>query len=102
VVKGRVKKIRLRLAAFDTVLAAVRAYADNLNIHPAYAEFRDRRTQMLHKGLFLDGMKLAETLEAYSQRKASYVRDVQTMIRRNHLDTLDRVELASRTDILMN
>jgi Bax protein len=102
IVKGHVKKTKLRLAAFDSVVTAVRAYADNLNIHPAYAEFRERRTQMLEKGLSLDGMKLAESLGAYSKRKAGYIRDVQTMIRRNGLDALDRVDLASRQDILMN
>jgi Bax protein len=100
--KGRNKKPKIQLASFDSVLAAVRSYADNLNTHLAYAEFRERRSQMLDRGLSLDGMKLAETLGAYSKRRAGYIRDVQTMIRRNHLDAFDRVDLASRHDILMN
>jgi Bax protein len=102
VTKGRTKKTNYRLASFETVQDAVRAYADNLNSHPAYAQFRAQRTQMLKMGLSLDGIKLAGTLLAYSKRGQSYVRDVQTMIRRNRLDALDRVDLAARNDILMN
>ena len=98
---GRNKKSKLRLASFDTLLAAVRSYADNLNIHPAYSEFRERRTQMLHQGLSLDGMKLVETLGAYSKRRANYIRDLQVMIRKNKLDAFDRVDLASRQELAL-
>ncbi len=81
-----------RLASYDNILEAVRAYADNLNTHRAYAPFRERRLAMIEKGEPLDGIKLAEKLGPYSTRKAGYVQDVQRMIRRNSLAALDKAD----------
>ncbi len=87
-----------RLAAYDNILDAVRAYAHNLNIHRAYAGFRARRLAMVQHGAPLDSLKLAEKLGAYSSRRNDYIRDIQHMIRRNKLTVLDKADLVEHSD----
>ena len=83
-----------RLASYDNILEAVRAYAHNLNSHRAYAGFRARRLAMTRSGETLNSLKLAEKLGLYSSRRGNYVRDIQHMIRRNKLRVLDKLDLA--------
>jgi len=89
---GDRKVINTRLASYDNILESVRAYADNLNTHRAYAGFRARRLAMIEKGEPLDGLRLAEKLGSYSIRRADYIRDVQRMIRGNGLAALDKAD----------
>lgn len=91
------KKPGWRLASYDNILEAVRAYADNLNTHRAYNAFRSTRLAMIEKGEPPNGLILASKLSAYSTRKANYVRDVQRMIRRNSLAALDRADFGHPT-----
>jgi Bax protein len=99
------KKPVWRLASYDNILEAVRAYADNLNTHRAYSAFRARRLTMIQKGEPLSGLKLAEKLGSYSTRKIHYVQDVQRMIRRNSLAALDQADFdrpAGSAEVAMN
>jgi Bax protein len=95
--KEGTKKTTIRLASYDNILEAVRAYADNLNTHRAYGPFRARRLAMIKKGEPLNGLKLAEKLGPYSTRRADYIEDVQRMIRRNGLAALDRADFGHQT-----
>lgn len=83
-----------RVRAFDTPLASVESYVINLNTHPAYAEFRAVRAGMRQKGQPLDGMRLAATLDKYSERGADYVADLHTIMSGNDLTLLDRARLS--------
>lgn len=96
------KKSGWRLASYDNILEAVRAYADNLNSHRAYAAFRARRLAMIEKGEALDGLTLAGKLGAYSTRKVNYVRDVQSVIRRNSLAALDKADFGQTAEVALN
>ncbi len=83
-----------RVRRFESLQGAVRAYMRNLNTHPAYAEFRDRRAGMRAAGAAPDGAALATTLHAYSERGEEYIDDLLTIIRVNGLRALDRARLA--------
>src|SRR5262249_46613750 len=78
---------------FDDLFNGVRAYASNLNTHPAYADFRRLRASMRAAGDIPDGFRLARTLLLYSERGSDYVPDVQLMIRSNDLGRLDTAVL---------
>lgn len=79
----------VRVAAFPHLLASVGAYIHNLNTQPAYKAFRERRAALREAGREPDGLDLAATLTAYSERGDAYVGDVKAIIRANRFDTLD-------------
>lgn len=83
----------LRLAAFGRPIDAVTSYVDNLNTHPAYAEFRQLRAAQRSLHMPLDPVRLAGTLHRYSERRAAYIRDVRQMIVANSLTDFDSVRL---------
>ena len=85
----------LVVQSFDDLFNSVRAYAENLNTHPAYADFRRLRAQLRETGDTPDGYRLIGTLLLYSERGADYVADVRTMIRSNDLGRLDGAVLDS-------
>jgi len=87
--------------AFDDLLECVRAYARNLNSHPAYAEFRERRAEMRALGQAPDGYRLAITLDAYSERGWPYLAEVRLTIRANRLTQLDRAWLDAQSTALL-
>lgn len=82
-----------RIRAFDSPLAAVRAYVRNLNTHTAYAGLRQLREAQRNSGRF-DSQDLAEGLIAYSEKGSDYVDLVREIIRVNDLDAFDGVRLA--------
>jgi Bax protein len=79
---------------FPSLLAAVRAYARNLNTHRAYAAFRLKREELREGGQALSGAVLAQTLTRYSQRGNAYVRSLQTIMNANDLAALDKARLS--------
>lgn len=86
----------VRLKSFPTIGDAVRAYVINLNTHQAYNDFRAVRAQMRKKGQAPDGLTLAGTLLAYSERGQAYVETLTGLIRSNDLDILDRARLSDK------
>jgi len=82
-----------RIRAFETPLESVVAYIHNLNTHRAYREMRDIREQLRRQGAPINGMTLAEGLEAYSEKGREYIDMVRTMISANDLRPLDRARL---------
>lgn len=86
---------------FDDLFDCVRAYARNLNSHPAYAEFRERRADMRILGQIPDGYRLAITLDRYSERGWAYLAEVRLIIRSNQLSQLDRAWLDAQSGALL-
>jgi Bax protein len=86
---------------FDDLLQCVQAYARNLNSHPAYAEFRERRAEMRTLGQIPDGYRLAITLDRYSERGWAYLAEVRLIIRSNRLTQLDRAWLDTPSSALL-
>jgi len=82
----------VRVAAFPHLQASVMAYVHNLNTQPAYRAFRERRAALREAGRHPDGLELAATLTAYSERGQAYVGDVKTIIRGNRFHALDAVQ----------
>lgn len=75
--------------SFDNVLESVEAYIMNLNTFPNYQNLRDIREELREQGLPIDGIRLSEGLDTYSERGNEYVFELQSMIHSNNLLDLD-------------
>ncbi len=82
-----------RIKAFPRLIEAVSDYAINLNTHQAYDAFREARARLAQRARWLNGLDLAETLSAYSQRGEEYVNDLRAIIRINRLTDFDKISL---------
>lgn len=79
--------------SFDSLLESVRAYVQNLNVHPAYDQFRETRADMRRGGAPLDGVLLIPSLKTASQQRAGYTDTVQSIMEANDLRRLDDARL---------
>ncbi|MDH3235022.1 MAG: glucosaminidase domain-containing protein [Alphaproteobacteria bacterium] len=93
--RGRAFKIK----TFASLLAAVDAYARNLNTHPAYRHMRAERSMMRARGERPGGRVLAGTLLRYSERGPAYIRTIRTIMGNFDLQKLDGAELEPGTTI---
>ncbi len=78
---------------FSTVYDSVRSYLHNLNTHSAYRKLRQLRAESRAAGKTPEGIRLSEGLLRYSTRGAAYVKELQAMIRTNHLDRFTTAKL---------
>ena len=78
---------------FDTLLESVRAYAHDLNVHPAYEPFRQSRAEMRREGAPLDGLLLAPSLGSGSKREEGDIESIRAIIEANGLRRLDDARL---------
>lgn len=85
------------MARFDSLHAAVQAYALNLNSHRAYENLRRLRAQIRARGAFPDGHSLAGALVAYSERGQAYVDGIRALIRHNSLLRFDHAQLGRQS-----
>ncbi len=83
-----------RVRAFDNLLDATRAYALNINRHPAYNRLRTIRYDLRRKGRAPSGFELTSTLDKYSAIGQRYVRALRNIIERNGLAKLNKAHLA--------
>ena len=83
-----------RVRAFDSVLAATRAYAININSHPAYGRLREIRLEMRRSGKIASGAEFAVALDKYATIGQRYVRALKHIIRTNDLAKLNNAVLA--------
>ena len=74
------------VARFDNVAEAVRAYLHNVNTHPRYQAMREIRARLREASRDITGIRLADGLLAYSERRQAYVDEVKDMIRQNDLE----------------
>ena len=87
---------RHRVRRYDTLLEATQAYVHNLNTHPAYEDFRDRRASLRRTGRPLGGYDLVGQLGGYSERREAYIESIRQLIRQNRLGDFDRAWLNNR------
>ena len=87
---------RYRVRTFSSLLDSVRSYAQNLNGHPAYDDFRVRRAEMRTRDAALDPYGLIETLTAYSERREYYVQTIQKILHIDNLEELEDTQLEGR------
>jgi Bax protein len=86
---GAAEGTRHRARSFDRLLDGVAAYMQNLNSHPAYAEFRQARAEMRSAGEQPTGSALIGHLTRYSERGNAYTRQVRKLIKANRLGDFD-------------
>jgi uncharacterized FlgJ-related protein len=87
--------------AFESPFHSIAAYMDNLNSHARYAKFRAARAAARAAGKPASGLDLVDTLDAYSERGAEYVKDIRQMIQRNRLAEADAASLRTMTPVLL-
>lgn len=93
--KGREEGKTHVIKAFGSLMDSVRAYARNINSHPAYQSLRERRAALRAEGKPVSGWDLAETLTKYSERGEEYVDSLHAIMRANNLTDLDGLEFAA-------
>ncbi len=86
---GAAEGTRHRARSFDRLLDGVAAYMQNLNSHPAYAEFRQARAELRSAGEQPTGSELIGHLTRYSERGNAYTRMVRDLIKANRLGNFD-------------
>jgi Bax protein len=95
--KKREEGKKFKVRAFDHLLDGVKAYARNLNVHPFYKEFRERRAAMRKSAdQTIDGMKLVPTLIRYSERGEDYIATIERLIRINQFTAFDDTKLLDK------
>jgi len=77
------------VASFHSVLKSVDEYLFNINVSRSYKLIRKIRAQQRNSGQPVMGVKLAEGLIRYSERREAYVKEIQSMIRFNKLSAYD-------------
>ncbi|NKI34791.1 Bax protein [Wenzhouxiangella sp. XN79A] len=74
---------RHEVAAFESPRQSVERYLHNLNTHPPYAPFRQRRAALRAQERPLRAGELVEGLLQYSERRDAYVEEIETVLRVN-------------------
>ncbi len=75
---------------FDSIEESIESYFLNINTYHLYDAFREQRILLRKSGKVLDSILLARGLNQYSQRGASYIDEVQTLIKQNDLKQRDK------------
>jgi Bax protein len=82
------------VARFDSPLASVEAYMLNINSNSSYQKLRILRSELSADDKVVTGIKLAGTLDNYSERGQEYIDGLRAMIRYNKLEQFDQAYLS--------
>ena len=83
------------VARFDSPLASVEGYMLNINTGNAYQKLRRLRAKIRANNNNITGLKLAGTLDKYSERGQDYIDGLRQMIRYNNLQLVDTAYLSN-------
>lgn len=83
---GRNNGAKHLVRKFESPQASLVSYMRNLNSHQAYKDFRRIRAQLRRNKSKVTGIKLAQGLLNYSQRREAYVEELISMIKHNGLE----------------
>lgn len=86
----RPKGASYEVRSFPSATLSIRSYLHNINTNQAYQLLRELRAKDRHAHQKVTGVNLAYGLVNYSTKRHSYVKDIQMMIKSNHLDRLDQ------------
>ncbi|MZR29575.1 glucosaminidase domain-containing protein [Sneathiella litorea] len=93
--EDRAENETYEVKAFKSIADSIRAYIQNLNSHPAYAEFRKiRARQYSNSGATPNGLTLIDTLHVYSEKGQEYVKNLRSLIEINQLSDFEDATLA--------
>jgi Bax protein len=98
--RSRAAGAKHEVRKFKTVLEGVAFYIHNINIGHAYEDLRLIREQLRAEGDDLSGIRLADGLIKYSERREAYVSEIKALIRQNKLSrfNLRRDAVAIQSD----
>lgn len=82
------------VARFDSPLASVEGYMLNINSNSPYQKLRILRSELRADDKAVTGIKLAGTLDNYSERGQEYIDGLRAMIRYNNLEQVDQAYLS--------
>jgi Bax protein len=82
------------VARFDSPLASVEGYMLNINSNSSYQKLRALRNELRADDKAVTGIKLAGTLDKYSERGQEYIDGLRAMIRYNKLEQVDQAYLS--------
>ena len=80
---------------FENLSESTKSYFKNINTHEAYVGLREERKKLRMNGDVLSGLKLANYLTSYSERKQDYVNDVKKIIESNNFMKFDNSSVAN-------
>ena len=84
---------RAVVRSFPNLFGSVRAYMHNLNTHPSYAAFRERRSMMRGRVRADLGFQLAMFMDKYAEIGTAYVDKLQALIRSNEFGRFETARL---------
>ena len=84
---------RAVVRSFPNLFGSVRAYMHNLNTHPSYASFRERRSMLRGRTRGDLGFQLAKFMDNYAEIGTAYVDKLQTLIRSNDFGRFETARL---------
>jgi len=82
------------VARFDSPLASVEGYMLNINSNSSYQKLRILRSELRADDKAVTGIKLAGTLDNYSERGQEYIDGLRAMISYNNLEQVDQAYLS--------
>lgn len=97
----RKEKGDYRIRSFDWPYNSLRSYVNNLNTGHHYADFRAKRAKLRKENRPITGLALAGSLKAYSEKRTEYAKDIENLIKNNHLEQLDCARLRDDPLILV-
>ena len=90
-----------KIKAFDSPDQSIAAYMRNLNTHRSYRAFRQERARLRAAGKTPDGKTLAKSLTSYSEKGQEYVNTLQSVIKVNHLEQMDKTFLRDMKPVML-
>ena len=84
--KKRPEGASYEVRKFDSINSSIAAYMRNINSNIAYKKLRTIRSQMRENQMPFSSIALSTGLEKYSIRRNEYVKDIQSIIKSNHLE----------------
>jgi len=84
---------RAVVRSFPNLFGSVRAYMHNLNTHPTYANFRERRHMLRGHKRADTGLQLANYMDSYAEIGSAYVDKLQALIRSNDFGRFETARL---------
>ena len=80
-----------KILKFPILRASVKAYITNLNTHPSYKNFREKRLMLRQSIKALSGIDLIHELENYAETGKEYTRILEQIIEQNDLQEFESV-----------
>ena len=80
-----------KILKFPILRASVKAYITNLNTHPSYKSFREKRLMLRQNNKALSGIDLIHELANYAETGKEYTRILEQIIEQNDLQEFESV-----------